>query len=317
MNNLYLIGQFALIAGISNRMLRHYDKLGLITPSYIDPANGYRYYDDGQLPVLQTIGGLQHYGFTLGEIKELMTTDLDKAHFKALLKDKEILLRQSIDDATGHLLNIQRTITLLSDTTTLPGLNNKVDLTQLHLERSHPMALNQPETSLLLTLKSTIAKLPNTLVFDEQVDDYLQSDNTTLKHFITMDLDGFSAVNDLYGFDVGDLVIYKAANLMIDIFQTLIDEDKCSVCRYGGDEMVFFLTDVTLEEVKAKINQVLGIIRDYEWSSLGCMKQMTTSCGVYTFTSCMNHHEPRHNSAKAFMEVKRTGKDNAIYRTQP
>ena len=36
------IGEFAKICNTRISVLRHYDKLGLLTPSRIDPATGYR-----------------------------------------------------------------------------------------------------------------------------------------------------------------------------------------------------------------------------------------------------------------------------------
>ena len=34
---MFKIGDFSRVGQVSVRMLRHYDKLGLLTPSYIDP----------------------------------------------------------------------------------------------------------------------------------------------------------------------------------------------------------------------------------------------------------------------------------------
>jgi DNA-binding transcriptional MerR regulator len=40
---MFKIGDFSRVAQISVRMLRHYDKLGLLTPSHTDRFTGYRY----------------------------------------------------------------------------------------------------------------------------------------------------------------------------------------------------------------------------------------------------------------------------------
>lgn len=67
------IGEFSKISHISSRMLRHYDKIGLLSPVYTGSENGYRYYDISQIQILHRIEKLKKYGFTLSEIKELMT----------------------------------------------------------------------------------------------------------------------------------------------------------------------------------------------------------------------------------------------------
>jgi hypothetical protein len=49
MGAMFGIGQFAQIAKVSVRTLRHYDDLGLLTPAAVDAASGYRYYRADQL----------------------------------------------------------------------------------------------------------------------------------------------------------------------------------------------------------------------------------------------------------------------------
>lgn len=43
------IGEFSKLSRVSVRMLRHYDELGLLAPSEVDPMTGYRYYSERQL----------------------------------------------------------------------------------------------------------------------------------------------------------------------------------------------------------------------------------------------------------------------------
>lgn len=59
------------ITQVSIRMLRHYDKIGLLKPSY-RADNGYRYYNAGDLAKLQQIIALKSFGFTLSGIKNIV-----------------------------------------------------------------------------------------------------------------------------------------------------------------------------------------------------------------------------------------------------
>ena len=43
------IGEFARLAQVSPRTLRHYASLGLLAPASVDPSTGYRYYEVHQL----------------------------------------------------------------------------------------------------------------------------------------------------------------------------------------------------------------------------------------------------------------------------
>lgn len=66
------IGEFSKLAHISTRMLRHYDRIGLLHPSHVGNENGYRYYEQTQLDTLAKIETLKGFGFTLAEITALL-----------------------------------------------------------------------------------------------------------------------------------------------------------------------------------------------------------------------------------------------------
>jgi DNA-binding transcriptional MerR regulator len=46
---MYTIGAFAQLGGVTVRMLRHYDRIGLFVPSRVDPTTGRRAYEAAQL----------------------------------------------------------------------------------------------------------------------------------------------------------------------------------------------------------------------------------------------------------------------------
>lgn len=66
------IGAFSRLTGVSARMLRYYDALGLLRPAHVGADNGYRYYDEGQLQELARIERLKRYGFSLADIGPLL-----------------------------------------------------------------------------------------------------------------------------------------------------------------------------------------------------------------------------------------------------
>ncbi len=69
---MYTIGQFSKIGRISTRMLRYYDTLGLIKPSFINPENQYRYYEKHQVKDILKINKLRRYRFSSNQIKQIM-----------------------------------------------------------------------------------------------------------------------------------------------------------------------------------------------------------------------------------------------------
>jgi MerR family copper efflux transcriptional regulator len=65
------IGQVAARTQLSIRTVRHYDDVGLVTPS-ARSAGGFRLYTDADVDRLLVIRRMKPLGFTLAEMKELL-----------------------------------------------------------------------------------------------------------------------------------------------------------------------------------------------------------------------------------------------------
>ncbi len=93
---MYLIKQVSKISGVSVRTLHHYDAIGLLCPQKHE--NGYRYYSENEISILQSILFYKYLGFSLAEIKELLQQNKENVvvHFKKQLalmqKEKQRLL---------------------------------------------------------------------------------------------------------------------------------------------------------------------------------------------------------------------------------
>jgi len=94
------IGQIARMSGISPKMIRHYEQLGLITVAGRSVA-GYRQYAESDLHTLRFIRRARDLGFSLSRIKQLMSLWQDQARQSAEVKQ---LAGQYIDE-----LNVQIT----------------------------------------------------------------------------------------------------------------------------------------------------------------------------------------------------------------
>ncbi|MBQ9960572.1 MAG: MerR family transcriptional regulator, partial [Firmicutes bacterium] len=67
------IGEFARRCGTKISVLRHYDREGLLQPQYTDQFSGYRYYSSEQILIFYRINALKKAGFSLQEIKEIIS----------------------------------------------------------------------------------------------------------------------------------------------------------------------------------------------------------------------------------------------------
>jgi len=89
---MYTIGEFARMAQVSRRQLRHWDEIGLLQPTKVDPKTGYRYYSATQLTALNRVVALKELGLSLDQIQRFVNDDvsLDEMQGMLLLRKAEI-----------------------------------------------------------------------------------------------------------------------------------------------------------------------------------------------------------------------------------
>ncbi|WP_328223339.1 MerR family transcriptional regulator [Streptomyces sp. NBC_00104] len=80
LDDLLTIGAFAARARLSAKALRLYDRLGLLTPAYVDEVNGYRYYRADQIERARLVALLRQLDMPLARIAEIVdVVELDGA----------------------------------------------------------------------------------------------------------------------------------------------------------------------------------------------------------------------------------------------
>ncbi|WP_062788686.1 Cu(I)-responsive transcriptional regulator [Novosphingobium capsulatum] len=79
------IGAASDASGVSQRMIRHYEKIGLI-PSAARRDSGYRDYSDADVHRLRFIANARDLGFPIEEIRKLLDLWSDRARASAEVK---------------------------------------------------------------------------------------------------------------------------------------------------------------------------------------------------------------------------------------
>lgn len=103
----YTVQQVAVLSGVSRRTLHFYDEAGLLKPAY-HGRNGYRYYEEPQLLMLQQILFYRELGFELKQIKRILgRKDFEKI---AALESHRKVLRKNVARTRKLIRTIDRTI---------------------------------------------------------------------------------------------------------------------------------------------------------------------------------------------------------------
>ena len=101
------IGAFAKEAQVTIKTLRHYAKLGLLKPIWIDRFTSYRYYSREQLSRLNRIAALKDFGFTLEQIGQILQRELTLDELRGMLRLKHAELAQHIREEQARLTRIE------------------------------------------------------------------------------------------------------------------------------------------------------------------------------------------------------------------
>lgn len=103
---MFRIGEFSKLVRVSARMLRYYDKCGLLRPAEIDRFTGYRMYSSTQIPILMRIVAFRDMGFGVEEIEEVLPHYNDEAYMHKILERKCNEIYATIDVEKAKLKKI-------------------------------------------------------------------------------------------------------------------------------------------------------------------------------------------------------------------
>jgi len=97
---MYKIGEFSKMAQVSPKMLKYYERCGLIRPVQIAEKTGYRYYDTDQLILVSRIRILMDMGFSTSEVGDILNSHDTASYFSYKIDE----LKKKIDDDRRRIM---------------------------------------------------------------------------------------------------------------------------------------------------------------------------------------------------------------------
>lgn len=178
------IGEIARTTGTTRRMLRHWERLGLVEPAEVDGITGYRRYAPSQIGRVRAVASLRALGFGLDSIGGLLDAGLTEERLVALLQSRERELVAQIDDDSTRLAQVRSRLLafekgheMISSTLELgplPGVRLNAVSTRV-LDESE---IGAATMELLRTLRSAVPATASSavdlvLVYDGRSDEYI------------------------------------------------------------------------------------------------------------------------------------------------
>ncbi len=98
MKNSYSIGEFSQITGLSVKTLRFYHEKGILLPSSVDDATGYRFYNETKIEKARVIMQLRAMEFSIEDIAAVLGACSDEADILNELERQKNILQQRIQE---------------------------------------------------------------------------------------------------------------------------------------------------------------------------------------------------------------------------
>lgn len=96
------IGEVAKLKGVGIKSLRYYDKLGILSPAYVNPDTGYRYYLPSQLILVDLISFCIRLEIPLKEFSQYIRED-QKIDMETFLRYSRQLTQKKMEELTRNI----------------------------------------------------------------------------------------------------------------------------------------------------------------------------------------------------------------------
>lgn len=178
------------------------------------------------------------------------------------------------------------------------------------LERQHDQKKREKKLLSQASLDPLTGAM-NRRAFEKEYEASISSQKSSGVAFIIIDLDHFKEVNDTYGHTVGDKVLVGISGILQ---RSIRDADLSA--RFGGDEFVLCLSDISDSYVATIIERIQGSIARFGNEEFDFNLNLTVSVGVCWSERPLSLKSAFEVADKSLYQAKADGKNQSVSNEQ-
>lgn len=157
-----------------------------------------------------------------------------------------------------------------------------------------------------LAITDRLTGLYNRLKLDEALEYEISKSKRygTALSLIILDIDHFKSVNDIYGHQIGDMVLKEVANTLLSC-----KRESDTIGRWGGEEFLIVLPNTNLAGAMITADKIRTAIENYSFSVVG---NKTASFGVSEFLVEENEDSFIERADQALYRAKSGGRNQVV-----
>ena len=154
---------------------------------------------------------------------------------------------------------------------------NKLSEKLMHIEREADSYRSQLVEQKLINMQDSLTRLPNRKALENKFDtSFAQAQQSNKSLWVAVaDIDHFKMINDTYGHSAGDKTLQVIASALSNSLR-----DSEFIARFGGEEFVFLLPDLTNSAITNILNRVRERIKAIPFKFKNESVQITISIGA-------------------------------------
>ncbi|GGB49853.1 putative signaling protein [Oceanisphaera marina] len=168
-------------------------------------------------------------------------------------------------------------------------------------------SLDKANNELLeLALHDNLTRLPNRMLLGDRLEQSIHRAERKQGEFavLFMDLDGFKAVNDMYGHHIGDLLLKEVARCL-----QKISREQDTAARLGGDEFVLLMEPDSPENSALLAQRLIDVIaQPFHISNISLHISASIGIAIYPHDG-KTEHELMVNADAAMYHAKKQGRN--------